>query len=145
MPPENETGHAAGETGRAARILVIEDDISISRLIGLAMPELGIPYVFVGALSAEEGLELWEKEPFDLLLTDYNLPGMRGTELIAILKSRGVTAPMVLFTAYDSPKLAREVRKLGVAAYIAKPFLMEDMLDTIRRLIDTSVYNAVNG
>jgi DNA-binding NtrC family response regulator len=129
-------------TQRAARILVIEDDISISRLIGLAMPELGIPYVFVGALSAEEGLELWEKEPFDLLLTDYNLPGMRGTDLISTLKERGVTAPMVLFTAYDSPKLAREVRKLGVSAYIAKPFLMEDMLDTIRRLIDTKLFAA---
>jgi DNA-binding NtrC family response regulator len=141
---ENDPMSSENEAGRPARILVIEDDISISRLIGLAMPELGIPYVFVGALSAEEGLELWEKEPFDLLLTDYNLPGMRGTELIAILKSRGVTAPMVLFTAYDSPKLAREVRKLGVAAYIAKPFLMEDMLDTIRRLIDTRVYS-VNG
>lgn len=141
MPSEN-------ETDRAARILVVEDDISISRLIGLAMPELGIPYVFVGALSAEEGLELWQQEPFDLLLTDYNLPGMRGTELIATLKSQGVTVPMVLFTAYDSPKLAREVRKLGVAAYIAKPFLMEDMLDTIRRLIDTRVYSmdrAANG
>jgi CheY-like chemotaxis protein len=135
MPSEN-------ETERAARILVVEDDISISRLIGLAMPELGIPYVFVGALSAEEGLELWEQEPFDLLLTDYNLPGMRGTELIATLKSQGVTAPMVLFTAYDSPKLAREVRKLGVAAYIAKPFLMEDMLDTIRRLIDTKMFSS---
>jgi len=90
---------AEKEAGRAVRILVVEDDISISRLIGLAMPELGIPYVFVGALSAEEGMELWEKEPFDLLLTDYNLPGMRGTELIATLKSRGVTVPMVLFTA----------------------------------------------
>jgi CheY-like chemotaxis protein len=134
MPSEN-------EAERAARILVVEDDISISRLIGLAMPELGVPYVFVGALSAEEGLELWEQEPFDLLLTDYNLPGMRGTELIATLKAQGATAPMVLFTAYDSPKLAREVRKLGVAAYIAKPFLMEDMLDTIRRLIDSKAYS----
>ncbi len=121
---------------RPARILMVEDDISISRLIGLAMPELGVPYVFWGALSAEEGLELWEQEPFDLLITDYNLPGMRGTELITILKSRGFTCPMILATAYDSPKLAREVRKMGMSAYIAKPFLMEDMLDTIYRLLN---------
>jgi CheY-like chemotaxis protein len=127
------------EEEHTTRILVIEDDISISRLIGLAMPELGIPYVFASASSGEEALELWHEQPFHLLITDYNLPGMRGTELISKLKDEGVAAPMVLFTAYDSPKLARESRKIGIDAYIAKPFLMEDMLDTIRQLIETRV------
>jgi DNA-binding NtrC family response regulator len=121
---------------RPARILLIEDDAGINKLIELGMPELGIPHIFVGVLSAEEGLERWEQEPFDLLITDHNLPGMSGTDLIATLKSRGVTAPMVLYTAYDSPKLARKVSKLGASAFVAKPFLMEDMLDTIYKLLN---------
>lgn len=123
------------EAEHPLRILIVEDDISVSKLIGLAIPELGIPHTYVNVLSAEEGLELWKEEPFDLLLTDYNLPGMRGTELIATLKLRGVRVPMVLFTAYDSPNLMREARKLGIAAYIAKPFLIEDLLDILRSLI----------
>jgi CheY-like chemotaxis protein len=128
----------------ATRILVVEDDISISRLIGLAMPELNIPYTFSCVQSAEAALKRWETESFDLLLTDYNLPGLRGTDLVQRLRERGHEVPMVIFTAYDSPQLAREVRQLNVAAYIAKPFLMEDLLDTIHSVLETRV-RAVNG
>ncbi len=127
------------EAQRTVRILAVEDDTSISRLIGLAMPELEMPYTFVAVSSGEEGLELWKQEPFDLLLTDYNLPGMRGTELITALRARGVYSPIILFTAYDTPSLTREVRRLNVSAYIAKPFLIEDMIDTMRRLLHSSV------
>src|SRR5262249_29964251 len=85
------------------------------------------------ALSAEEGLELWQRQPYDLLLTDYNLRGMNGLKLIAALKAEGNTAPTILVTAYDTPKLAREARAQGVAAYIPKPFFMDELIDIIRR------------
>jgi CheY-like chemotaxis protein len=121
--------------GRTVHILVVEDDIHISRLIGLAMPNLGMPYHFNSVISAAQALELWKNDPFDLLLVDYNLPGMNGLQLIADLKQQGVTIPMMLVTAYGTPALERKALELNVAAYISKPFDIVDLIDTIRILL----------
>lgn len=126
------------------RILLVEDDNHIGRIIELALPELGIPYEFVTVLSAEEGLELWELQPFDLLLTDFNLRGMTGLQLVALLKERGVTAPMVLVTAYDSDEVRRNARALKIDAYMPKPFFMDELVETVRRLLPSSTARAVN-
>jgi two-component system OmpR family response regulator len=127
------------------RILLVEDDNHIGRIIELALPELGLPYEFVTVLSAEEGLELWERQPFDLLLSDYNLRGMTGLQLIETLRERGVDAPMVIVTAYDSADLRRDARTLRVDAYLTKPFFMEDLVGTVRRLLPQTAVREVNG
>lgn len=127
------------------RILLVEDDNHIGRIIELSLPELGVPYEFVTVLSAEEGLELWEARPFDLLLTDYNLRGMTGLKLIELLKARGASAPMVLVTAYDSDELRREARALDVSAYLTKPFFMDELVGTVRHLLPQADARAVNG
>jgi two-component system OmpR family response regulator len=127
------------------RILLVEDDNHIGRIIELALPELGLPYEFVTVLSAEEGLELWERQPFDLLLSDYNLRGMTGLQLIETLKDRGVSAPMILVTAYDSADLRRDARTLRVDAYLTKPFFMDELVGTVRRLLPQSTAREVNG
>lgn len=134
-----------GDTDRVLRILAVEDDNHIGRIIQLAMPALGIPYEFVIVLSAEEGLELWEQQTFDLLLADYNLRGMNGLKLITTLKERGVVIPMVLITAYDTPQLAREAREIGVSAYIPKPFFVDQLINTIRDLLPEKVRSVADG
>ena len=115
-----------------ARILIVEDDSHISRIMQLALPELELPHSVDTALSAEEGLDLWRAQPYDLLLTDYNLRGMNGLKLIATLKAERSSAAMILFTAYDTPQILREARSVGVAAYLPKPFFMDDMLALVR-------------
>lgn len=127
------------------RILLVEDDNHIGRIIELALPELGIPYEFVAVLSAEEGLELWEESPFDLLLTDFNLRGMTGLKLVEILKQRGETTPTVLVTAYDSTEVRKEARSVGVDAYVIKPFFMDELVETVRRLLPVNTSREVNG
>lgn len=129
---------------RPVRILLVEDESHIGRIIELSLPALGVPYEFASALNAEEGLDLWQQRPFDLLITDYNLRGMNGLRLVSILKEQGSTAPMILVTAYDSPQVAREARALKISAYIPKPFFMDEMLETIRSLLPQRS-RAVNG
>jgi CheY-like chemotaxis protein len=119
------------------RILMVEDDGSIAQLLSIAMHTLDVPYQLDRAFSAEEGLALWNKQPYDLLLTDYNLRGMTGIALIETLKQQGVSAPMVLFTAYDTPRIRGEARDAGVAAFIPKPFFLDDFVNTTRRLLPT--------
>jgi CheY-like chemotaxis protein len=130
---------------RQLRILLVEDDNHIGRIIELALPELGLPYEFITVLSAEEGLELWDKQPFDLLLTDYNLRGMTGLKLVEILRQRGVTTPIVLVTAYDSAEVRREARAQKIDAYITKPFFMDELVETVRSLLPNRSAREVNG
>ena len=127
------------------RILLVEDDNHIGRVIELALGELGVPYEFVTVLSAEEGLELWEQQPFDLLLTDYNLRGMTGLKLVETLAERGSTAPTVLVTAYDSVEVRREARARKVSAYLSKPFFMDELVETVRGLLPQIGVREVNG
>jgi two-component system, OmpR family, response regulator len=122
-------------TTRTLRILLVEDDSSIARAYAIGMHELGVPYQLDQAFSAEEGLELWQRQPYDLLLTDYNLRGMNGLVMIAHLKEQGFEVPTILFTAYDSAQVRRDARKLGVAHFIAKPFLIEELVNMARALL----------
>jgi CheY-like chemotaxis protein len=117
------------------RILMVEDDGSIAQLLSIAMHTLDVSYQLDRAFSAEEGLALWNKQPYDLLLTDYNLRGMTGIALIETLKQQGVAVPMVLFTAYDTPRIRNEAQQAGVAAFITKPFFLDDFVSTTRELL----------
>lgn len=117
------------------RILLVEDDSMIGDLAALSLRDLGVPHHIDHAFSADEALQLWHEQPYDLLMTDYNLRGKNGLELIAQLKAEGVTVPMVLFTAYDTPKLRRAAERAGVAAFLAKPFFFDDFVSLARSLL----------
>jgi two-component system, OmpR family, response regulator len=123
------------DIGHTYRILLVEDDNYIAKIIGLGMQTLGYPYHLDQAISAEEGLDLWDDRPYDIVLTDYNLRGKTGVKLIEELKRRGANVPMVLFTAYDSAATRREAAAVGVNAFLSKPFLIDEFVGTTRRLL----------
>ncbi|NOK59418.1 MAG: hypothetical protein GFH27_549283n122 [Chloroflexi bacterium AL-W] len=119
------------------RILLIEDDGSTADIIQVAMRSLGFPYKLDVAYSAEEGLQLWRYQPYNLLLTDYNLRGMTGLAVIQQLQSEGMNGPIVFFTAYDGVDVRRAAKQLGVSAYITKPFFVDQFVKTVRGLLPT--------
>jgi CheY-like chemotaxis protein len=122
-------------TTKTLRILLVEDDGYIARIIVIAMHDLGVPYHLDQAFSAEEAIELWVQEPYDLVLTDYNLRGISGTAMIQALKEQGAHVPFVLFTAYDDAKVRKEARRVGVTEFIAKPFIIDDFVKLARSLL----------
>ena len=122
------------------RILLVEDDGSIARIIAIAMRDIGVPYTLDQAYSAEEGLELWDQQPYDIVLADYNLRGMNGIAMIAALKARGATdLPTVLFTAYDDALVRKDARAVGVTRFVAKPFVIEEFVKLTRELLPVNV------
>jgi CheY-like chemotaxis protein len=127
------------------RILLVEDETDIGRIIQLAMTELGIPYALDLAISADEGIELWSQQPYDLLLTDYNLRGSTGLDLIQHIRDEGFRIPTVLFTAYDTPQLRRQADELHVSMYITKPFFMDQLVATVRNLLPHKVEELGGG
>lgn len=117
------------------RILLVEDDGSIARVIAIAMQQLGVPYRLDQAYSAEEGLELWDRQRYDLVLSDYNLRGLNGIAMIGLLKGQAADLPTILFTAYDDAQVRRAARQIGVSHFLAKPFMIDEIIQITRELL----------
>src|ERR1700722_149323 len=102
----------------AGRILVVEDEEKLRRVVQLHLESLG--FEVDGAPSAEQALPL--VAPADLVITDLRLPGIDGIQFIKQLQGRGVPAAVVVMTAHGSVETAVEAMKLGAADFLQKPF-----------------------
>ncbi len=117
------------------RILLVEDDGGIAQVIKIAMHEVDLPHVLDHAYTAEEAIELWQQGSYDLVLSDYNLRGKNGLDLIAHIKQLGANVPTVLVTAYDTPGLRRQADQVGVSRFVAKPFFVDQFIELVRGML----------
>jgi two-component system OmpR family response regulator len=121
---------------RPSRLLVVDDDPAFRRLCSLALGSAGIPHVTVG--SSKEALQALQnigEEPFDLILLDMELPGMKGWELLKLLRDKGRDIPVVLVTVLES--VAEKVRALDLCAddYVVKPFAFDELLSRLQAVL----------
>lgn len=100
------------------KILIVEDEEHISRLIAMALSPLG--YICETANDGEKGADMIEQNRYDLILLDVMLPKIDGFELIEYIENYNI--PVIFITAKNS--VADKVRglKLGADDYITKPF-----------------------
>ena len=122
-------GVAESHTLHSARILVVDDEPLIRSQIVKRLVREG--YLTAEAGSVEQALEL-EPRGFDLLIADLRLPDAPGVELVG----PAAGTPVLIMTSYASIASAVECIKRGAADYIAKPFEFEELLLTIRRLLE---------
>ncbi|MCA9730122.1 MAG: sigma-54-dependent Fis family transcriptional regulator, partial [Candidatus Eisenbacteria bacterium] len=114
----------------AANILVVEDEPAMRQLLEEELAEEG--YQVVTAADGAEALEQHTRHAVDVIVTDNKMPTMTGLELLAEVRRRTPDVPVVLITAFGSIESAVEAMKAGAYHYVAKPFLMEDLLVTVR-------------
>lgn len=113
-------------------ILLVEDEIVIALGIQMVLEDAG--YSVVIASNGEEGLtQALEVKP-DLIVTDYMMPRMNGLELIAALRSRNVTIPIVLATSIGEERVQANPHRL-YDAYLGKPCTDDALLGVVRRLL----------
>jgi DNA-binding NtrC family response regulator len=86
--------------------------------------------------SAEEALSLLREEEFLMVITDARLGGMSGYELLTKIHSQWPDLPVLMITAYATPKLAVEAIKAGAMDYLAKPFAPEEVLHAVGRCVE---------
>lgn len=84
------------------------------------------------AVNGKEALELFRHQPFDLVITDYAMPELRGNELAAIIKQEAPHQPILMITAYS---LEIGEHKPSVDAVLNKPFSFIDLRTTISKLL----------
>jgi DNA-binding response OmpR family regulator len=114
------------------RVLLVEDDLRIARVVERALVEAG--HRVDVANDGLDGLELAESTPYDLLILDVMLPGMDGLELARELRRERSRVPILMLTARDA--VADRVRGLDAGAddYLPKPFALEELLARVRAL-----------
>jgi CheY-like chemotaxis protein len=113
------------------KILVVDDEPFVCEAVKMML-------VFDGhqvdtAASGNEALALFDKGRYDLVITDYAMPVMKGDELAAAIKARVPGQPVVLITAYAEMLKASNAPLQGVDSVIAKPFLLEDLREAIAK------------
>jgi two-component system cell cycle response regulator DivK len=122
----------------ASLVLVVEDDPHSSRVAMKALEHAG--FRCRAAASAGEALDALRVERPDLVVMDFNLPGLDGVELTRWLKEDEHTRdiPVVAVTAYAMEGDADIAREAGCAGYIAKPYDPAVLVREARRLIDAA-------
>jgi DNA-binding response OmpR family regulator len=111
-----------------ARILSIDDDESIRRLLSIALSDRG--HVVLEAGDGEEGLRLAHAEHPELILLDIGLPGLHGTSVLEQLKHDPSVAdiPVIVVSAWGEEVTARTAIARGAVDVIRKPFELVDLL-----------------
>ncbi len=114
-------------------ILLIDDDDSLRRVMEFSLTEAG--HTVQTAASGEDGLRLFEKGTFDAVITDITMPGMSGMEVLAKVRQRVPTIPVIVITAYGTIESAVEAMKQGAFDYITKPFNRDELRLTLEKAI----------
>jgi DNA-binding NtrC family response regulator len=112
-------------------ILVVEDEAKLRRLIELQLAEEG--FNARSAPDAEVGLQLLNKERFDLVFTDFKLPGMSGLEFLQAVKRINANVPVVIMTAFGTVESAVDAMKNGATDFILKPFSLTQLVLVARK------------
>ncbi len=109
------------------RILVIDDDRSARTLLERVLMRAGHQVTLVD--NAEEGLQEIARGGFDLLITDKNLPGTDGLEVLRQARLRSPEMQAILITGFPTAETRTHATELGVFSYVTKPFGVHDILD----------------
>jgi len=93
----------------------------------------------VSAASAEAALAALQHARFDLIIVDYQLPGMKGDEFAAIVKSRNPHLAVVMITAYPETLALAHEQLAGVDLVISKPFGLQELHEAVSKLLGGKV------
>lgn len=119
--------------GNNKKILVIDDNSTIRDLLSKTLSYMG--FTVAVACSGNEGLDLFLKDPFDLVLTDFQMPGMDGGELTYYVKDRVPTTPVVMITGQQKEEVSENDKCGCVDSVMFKPFSLKEMEKTIHRML----------
>lgn len=111
------------------RILVIDDDRSARLLLERVLVRAGHDVTLVD--TAEQGLEKLNQQSYDLLITDKNLPGVDGLEVLRAARLKNPQAQAILITGFPTEATRKAASELGVFTYLTKPFGVHDIVSFV--------------
>jgi DNA-binding NtrC family response regulator len=116
------------------RILVVDDDESLRRVTEVQLQQGG--YQVLTAASGQEALELLQKRPAELVVTDLKMPGMSGLELLKRIRADYPELVVIMVTAFGTIETAVEAMRAGAYDYVTKPVHIDELKLTIGRALE---------
>ena len=123
-------------------VLVIDDDESLRRVVEYNLQEDG--YRVLTAADGATGLQAFQAESVDLVLSDVRMPEMDGIELLTRLKGMQPDLPVIMLTAHGTINSAVEAMKLGAFDYLTKPFNREQLKAAVRKALEVAALTSEN-
>ena len=114
-------------------MLIVDDDRTSRESVAWILEQEG--YRVAIAADGEEALAVFFSFDPNLVVTDLDMPGLDGVELLGRVKDRSPGTPVLIFTADSTIDAQREARALGASDYLNKPLDVDDMLDRIARAL----------
>ena len=115
------------------RILVVDDEPLVCDAVKMMLDFDG--HIVETANNGKDALAMLDRGKFDVVITDFEMPFMKGDELAAAIKARDPKQPVILITAYAEMLEAAGNPLKGVDFMISKPFLLENLRRAIARVI----------
>ena len=125
-----------------AEILIVDDEQSYRQLLTLVFQEEG--HNIRTAMNGRQALELLQREPANVIVSDVKMPDMDGIEMLRSLRETQPEIGVVLMTAFASVDTAREAFKLGADDFIQKPFDVEELKLIVRKTLEKQELIAEN-
>jgi DNA-binding response OmpR family regulator len=115
-------------------VLIVDDETLLARTLSKVLREAGFRTATAGSAESAER-HVFGDPPFDLIVLDNRLPGESGIELIRRIRDRAVTSKVILMTAYETPDVKVDAKRLKVDRYLKKPFDLTVLVDEVVGLI----------
>ncbi len=120
-------------TGKATRVLIVDDEEQIGRLLHRLLEREG--YWCSYAASGKEARKFLKEEDFDLVLCDVNMPGESGLELARFILGQDTDTAVLMVTGVDDMEVGKSILELGAYGYVIKPFKPGEILLNIHNVL----------
>ena len=119
---------------RGHKVLVVDDDLEMARLIADVLQEDGFFVTIMG--DSLEASKILKKEDFDVIVTDLKMKGLKGLDLLQEVKRVAPLTPVIIITAFGTIESAIQAMKMGAYDYITKPFQMDELVLTVKKALE---------
>ena len=120
------------------RILIADDEAALLKTMAFTLKRKGYDTVTVedGQTAYNEILEAFHNNNnYDLIITDIQMPGISGLDLISGIREAGINTPILAITGFGNMELAVDLMRAGCQDYLGKPFGMNDFIERIIKLV----------
>jgi CheY-like chemotaxis protein len=117
------------------RLLIVDDEPNVTLTLSESLEALGAQYQVHVANSGSDALNLVRQTGYDIIVTDYRMPGMTGLELAQEVHKISPATQIILMTAYGSDSLRNSAESASLSGFIDKPFTIKQIRDVILRAI----------
>jgi len=125
------------------RLLIVDDDKEIRNILSIFLAEGG-EFIIDTAGTGEEAFSKHINASYDIVVTDINMPGMNGIELIKQIRKREDTVEFIIITGYASVDTAIDAVRLGAFDYVVKPFKFDELKIVINNAKDKVILRKTN-